>query len=88
MSRFRRFEEENHEEGVRAVLDGPEQVGTAAPAKSSTVPTFSLLCAPVSEMADERGLQPRAHSGHPGPIPGWGTTYSPTRGLGDIIAEW
>lgn len=42
-----------------------------------TAPAFgAFFCAPVLELADRRGLQPRAHSGRPGPIPGWGTITS------------
>jgi hypothetical protein len=55
------------------VLIGPEQVGTGEVVTGITVPTISFSCAPVLELADRRGLQPRAHSGRPGPIPGWGT---------------
>lgn len=62
-----------NEEDLRVALIDPSQVG-AAYFDGSPAPTFSVLCAPVLELADRRGLQPRAHSGHPGPTPGWGIT--------------
>ena len=40
-----------------------------------TAPTISFACAPVLELADRRDLQSRAHSGRPGPIPGWGIQF-------------
>jgi hypothetical protein len=68
-------EEAHHEEGSRAVLDGLKnqavtgELLTGLPVTASSALYF---CAPVLELADRRGLQPRAHSGRPGPIPGWG----------------
>lgn len=71
------------EEGPRAALNGPDKVGTGDVLAGITVPTFSNHSAPVSEVADERGLQPRAQSGHPGPNPGWGIPFCPTEVLRD-----
>lgn len=71
-----------NEERCRAALDGlKNQAGagellTGLPAPASS----SLLYPPVSELANERGLQPRAQSGYPGSIPGWGT-FTPNRNL-------
>ena len=70
-----RFEEVDHEEGFGAALNGPNKGGTGETLAGITVPAFSNHFAPASEMADERGLQPRTHSGHPGPIPGWGIAF-------------
>jgi hypothetical protein len=41
----------------------------------------------VLELADRRGLQPRAHSGLPGPIPGWGIISDPQRGTALTIVH-
>ena len=71
-----------HEEGSRAALDSPKQVGAATRVNVSAAP-ISGPCAPVLELADGRGLQPRAHSGRPGSIPGWGTTFTPVGNLRD-----
>ena len=75
------------EEGLRAALIGPERVGTAH-FDRSPVPTFSALCAPVLELADRRDLQSRAHSGRPGPIPGWGIPLSPNENRDDNSTLW
>ena len=76
------IEEGCHEEGVRAMLNGPNKVGTGEVLGGITAPTFSaFLRPPVLELADRRGLQPRAHSGRPGSIPGWGTIFTPNRNL-------
>ena len=62
----------NNEEGFRAALDGLKKVGTGETLSGVTVPTSGTR-APVLELADRRDLQSRAHSGLPGPNPGWGT---------------
>jgi len=67
------------------MLDGPKKVGTGEVLEGVTVPTFSATRAPVLELADRRGLQPRAHSGRPGPIPGWGTTTNPSWKFDSIL---
>ena len=74
---------DSDEEGIRAASDGPEKVGTGETLHGITAP-ISDTCAPVSELAYERGLQPRDQSGLPGSIPGWGTKFSPARNLCDI----
>lgn len=71
-----KFEEVGDEEGVRAALDGPHKVGTARPSKTDSVPTFSVLCAPVLELADRRDLHSRALIRRPGSSPGWGTSHN------------
>src|SRR5208282_2753694 len=78
------------EEDVRAALIGPDKAGTGETVTGITAPAFSaLLCAPVLELADRRGLQPRAHSGRPGPIPGWGTiTSAADRNRCDNSTKW
>ena len=63
---------ENHEEDIRAALDGPKKVGAGETLSGVTAPTSGLR-APVLELADRRDLHSRAHSGLPGSIPGWGT---------------
>ena len=64
-------------EGLRAAPNGPEKVGAGEALRAITAPIFGAFkYAPVLEMADRRGLQPRAHSGRPGPIPGWGIISS------------
>ncbi len=78
-----------HEEGIRATLIGPEQVGTGEVLAGITAPTFSaLLCAPVLELADRRDLHSRDQFGRSGPNPDWGTTKSPQDGTqGDNSLE-
>lgn len=71
-----------NEEGLRVGLNDPDQVGTAR-REQLPVPTFGAICAPVLELADRRDLQSRAHSGLPGPIPGWGIPPSPNRNQED-----
>ena len=73
-----------HEERIRAALDGlKNQAGTGSPIKTPPASASSaFLCAPVLELADRCGLQPRAHSGLPGPIPGWGIS-TPNRNVDD-----
>src|SRR5438128_167658 len=81
-----RFKEGHHEEGSRAALNGlNNQAGTVEVLTGVSVPAFGafLQYAPVLELADRRGLQPRAHSGRPGSIPGWGTTFTPVGNLRD-----
>ena len=69
---FLRAEEMPNEEGLRAALIGPEQVGAAHPRKCPA-PTFSAFDPPVLEMAFRPALQAGAHFGRPGSSPGWGT---------------
>jgi hypothetical protein len=65
-------------EGFGVALDGPMSQAKAGASPRALPPlASSSLCAPVLELADRSGLQPRAHSRRPGPIPGWGIT-SPT----------
>jgi hypothetical protein len=67
------------------VLIGPNKAGTGETLRGVTVPTISaLLYAPVLELADRLGLQPSAHSRRPGPIPGWGITFTQTENRNDI----
>lgn len=83
------FEEKHDEEGSRAALIGPDKAGAGEVLAGITVPAFSaFICAPVLELADRRGLQPRAHSGRPGPIPGWGTTFTQTENRYDNSTKW
>ncbi len=64
------------------MLDGPKKVGTGETLSGVTAPTSGTR-APVLELADRRDLQSRAHSGLPGPTPGWGTTSVPSQNLWD-----
>jgi hypothetical protein len=81
-------EEERNEEGFRAALDGLKKVGAGGTFASATAPTSRNNCAPVAEQVYAHGLQPCDHSGRPGPSPGWGTTFSPTRKLCDTTLLW
>jgi len=73
-----------NEEGPGAALNGPNKAGAGETLRGVTAPAFSaLLRAPVLELADRRDLQSRAHSGRPGPIPGWGTLLATAGNLVD-----
>ena len=76
-----------HEEELRAAPFGPNKAGAAETLTGLPAPTFGF-CAPVLELADRRGLQPRAHSRRPGSIPGWGTPLNPTVNLRDSMTQW
>jgi hypothetical protein len=68
-----------HEEAFRAALDSPKKVEAGETLSGVTAPTSGMHRAPVLEMADKRGLQPRDHFGRPGPSPGWGTILFPNQ---------
>ncbi len=53
------LEEVPYEEGCRAALDGPKEVGAGESLNGSTAPTFSAACAPVLELVDSRDLHSR-----------------------------
>ena len=55
-------------------------------AEATIVSAFDF--APVLELADRRDLQSRAHSGRPGPIPGWGIPLSPNENRDDNSTLW
>jgi hypothetical protein len=76
-----RSEENCDEEGFRAALNGPNQVGAGETLSGVTAPTFSafLQRGPVLELADRRDLHSR-DLGRPGPIPGWATILLATTG--------
>jgi hypothetical protein len=72
------MEEASHVEKLGAVLVGPDKVGAGEVFERFPAPTSSV-CAPVMELADMHDLQSCDQSGRPGPIPGWGTTFSPNQ---------
>ena len=68
---------------------GPNRVTAGEPL--TRIPAVTSRCAsgaPVLELADRRGLQPRAHSGRPGPIPGWGTSRGLNQRRRDNCTKW